>query len=274
MKCFFHQYKAITLCTLFVALAGCGLTGTTAPSQFYILSPLSESMEKAQMSWQAQSIAVAVGPVEVAEYLNRPQIVTRLSPNELKLAEFNKWAESLKDNISRIFVENLSTLLSTEAIAVFPWRGSTPIDYRAEVEVLRLDGVLGGNATLVARWAVYQEEEGEMLFAKKSIVQEAVDGQSYEALVSAQSRAIGALSHEIAEKISELIKPVAKAAGVSKKQPNSEREGFYYEVRRGDTLFKISIKYGVSVDAICRFNNITKDQPIYPGQRILIAPKK
>ncbi|MBW2058690.1 MAG: LysM peptidoglycan-binding domain-containing protein [Deltaproteobacteria bacterium] len=29
--------------------------------------------------------------------------------------------------------------------------------------------------------------------------------------------------------------------------------------------------YGVTVDELCRLNNITKDQTIYPGQKILVA---
>jgi uncharacterized lipoprotein YmbA len=190
---------------LIILLAGCAVTGTTAPSRFYMLSPLSESKEQAQVALQEECIAIGIGPVEVAEYLNRPQIVTRLSSNELKLAEFDQWAEPLKDNFSRLLAENLSSLLCADAIAVFPWGGSTPIDYRVEVEVVRLDGALGSNAILDVRWAIYREEDRRMLFTKKSSLSEATNGSGYEPFVSAQSRAIELLSREIAEQIKNIL---------------------------------------------------------------------
>ena len=45
----------------------------------------------------------------------------------------------------------------------------------------------------------------------------------------------------------------------------------YYEVCPGDNLYTISREYGVSVDELCRFNHITPDQVIRPGQKIIIS---
>lgn len=42
-----------------------------------------------------------------------------------------------------------------------------------------------------------------------------------------------------------------------------------YVVRSGDTLYKISLKYGISVNAIRQVNNLKSDM-IYPGQVLLI----
>jgi uncharacterized lipoprotein YmbA len=273
MNCFFHRFEVFVLFGLLLALSGC-ITAASPPSQFYLLSPWSESNEKPQKAIREQRVVIGVGPVEVPEYLNRPQIVTRISPFELKLAEFNHWAEPLKGSFSRVIVENLSSLLCNEAIAVFAWRGSVAIDYRVEVEVLRLDGELDINAILDARWAIFREQDREVLFAEKSSISEAVSGQGYEALVSAQSRAIWELSRQIAGEIARMRKPVAKASRASEKEPLSQHKMLYHEVRRGDTLSRISKKYGVSVDEICRLNNTTKEKIIYPGQRLLIAPVK
>lgn len=202
----FHLLSRLTLVALgalLMALGGCA--GTTAPSRFYVLSSLPSSGKEVQVVADESCITIGIGPVEVAQYLDRPQIVTRISPNELKLAEFDKWAEPLKDNFSRVLAENLSNLLCAKAIAVFPWRGSTPIDYQVEVEVLRLDGVLGNSATLVARWRIFRGERTEMLLSRKSSFSEPVKSQDYEAFVSAQSRTIAALSREIAAEIKAIL---------------------------------------------------------------------
>lgn len=188
-------------------LAGCA---SSAPSRFYVLSPLASSKAESQALKDEVCIAIGIGPVELPAYLDRPQIVTRVSENELNLAEFDKWAEPLKDNLFRVLAENLSTLLCADAISIFPWKGPTPIDYQVEVTVIRMDGNVGGNASLVARWAIFRENDKKMLLTRKSSYSEPLSSQNYKALVSAQSRTIADLSREIAEAIKEYAFSVDK----------------------------------------------------------------
>ena len=102
--------------------------------------------------------------------------------------------------------KNLLILLCTKTITFFPWRGGVPIDYRIEMEVLGLDGSLGGNVSLEAWWIVFSGDGKRMLFSKKSSFNEAVGGKDYKSLASAQSRTVGRLSAEIAEAIKILPK--------------------------------------------------------------------
>lgn len=44
----------------------------------------------------------------------------------------------------------------------------------------------------------------------------------------------------------------------------------YYTIKRGDTLWEISRKYGVSVQNIVSWNNIQNPNLIYPGQRLIL----
>lgn len=44
----------------------------------------------------------------------------------------------------------------------------------------------------------------------------------------------------------------------------------YYTIKRGDTLWKISRKYGVSIQNIVNWNNIQNANLIYPGQRLIL----
>lgn len=46
----------------------------------------------------------------------------------------------------------------------------------------------------------------------------------------------------------------------------------YHEVRRGDSLYRIAQQYGTSVGELCRLNNMTPNQVIHPGQKLLVAP--
>ena len=69
---------------------------------------------------------------------------------------------------------------------------------------IRFDGDLGENALLIARWTLFSGDGEDVLFMQRSSFSEPVNGDSYEALVSAESRALCALSREIAEAIQTL----------------------------------------------------------------------
>lgn len=64
----------------------------------------------------------------------------------------------------------------------------------------------------------------------------------------------------------------APAPGAVQKMPLSQAKGRYHEVSRGDTLYKIAKIYGISLSELRRLNNFTRDQAIYPGQKVLVAP--
>jgi len=61
-----------------------------------------------------------------------------------------------------------------------------------------------------------------------------------------------------------------------KETPSEQREGMTsirYTVQKGDFLHKIAIRYGCTVDDICRWNNLT-DKTISIGMKLLIWTKK
>ena len=194
---------AATLIFLFLALTGCG---TSTPSKFYMLNSITSPVDRPPLAENERPVSVGVGPVEFAAYLDRHQIVTRINENEVDLAMFHEWAEPLKDNFIRVFVENLSALDSRGLFAVYPTRGPAPINFQLEIEIARLDGQLGGDVLLVARWTIFRGGSNEMLFTKKSTIREPAESPDYRSLVAAESRAVEALSREVAAVISDLSK--------------------------------------------------------------------
>jgi uncharacterized lipoprotein YmbA len=127
--------------------------------------------------------------------------VTRINENRLRIADFDQWAEPVTDNFGRVLSENLSELLSQEPIAVFPYQGTTPLDLRVSVEVIRFDGSLGKTVQLTARWMIFDEVDKKMLVTKDTHIEETLTGEGYEALASGLSRTVEILSRDIAEGI-------------------------------------------------------------------------
>jgi uncharacterized lipoprotein YmbA len=174
----------------------CACAGKSASSKFYVLSPLPLSTLSG-----AEGATIGVLPVELPDYLDRPQVVTRVSENEIKFDEFNRWAEPLKDNFYRVLVENLSTLLSTAKVVETAQRAKDPVTLYVGVDVAQFDGTLGGDVVLTVKWGLMTSEGVKLLVAKRSSFKEPTGAATYEALVAAHSRAMAALSREIAEAI-------------------------------------------------------------------------
>jgi uncharacterized protein len=191
----------LALVMLVAALLALGACAST-PSRFYILNPLSTS-EVIPATAAAQGPVIAVGPVTVPKYLDRPQIVTRASRNQLTLGEFDRWAEPLPDNISRVLGENLARLVPTDHILLQTWPRPANLDYQVTVEVLDFEGGLGGESVLLALWSLLDGAE-RTLMTRRASLQVPVGGRDYEALVQAMNQMIGTLSRDIAEAIQQL----------------------------------------------------------------------
>ena len=137
-------------------------------------------------------------------YLDRVDIVIRDSQNQIRLAEFSQWAGPLQENFSRVLAENLSVLLATDKVGIFPGTRAMSFDFNVTVDVTRFDGMPGQKADLRARWAVLDQNREKMLFEKHTVLNHPTKNDSLEALIAAESRTLADLSREIAEAIKTL----------------------------------------------------------------------
>jgi uncharacterized protein len=178
-----------------------GCLGKSQVPRFYALSPITEDKAMAKSDTPARDASIGIGPIKLADYLDQSKIVTQTGDNRLVKAEFDLWAGALKDNLTNVLAENIGLLLPTEQIYIYPWRLSEPMDYQIILDVVRFDGDLGKDAWLVARWSIVGGKDKELLAVSRASIREPVTGSGYDALVTAQSRALAKLSHEIVEAI-------------------------------------------------------------------------
>lgn len=190
---------ALTASSLFIG--GCG--ATTGKTRLFVLHSLSGEDVETEIKTADEVVAIGIGPIEFPDYLDRPQIITRISKNELRLAEFDQWAVPLKEEFSRVLGENLSVLLSTDRVYTFPWKRSTRIDYRVTVRVTRFDTGVGGESLLVANWSILKGDDKTELLSKKSGLRGQAKGRGYGAIVSAMNSNLTNLGREIAAAIKE-----------------------------------------------------------------------
>lgn len=199
------QQRMIWLVLLVAAvLAGCG---RSAPVRYYTLSPLPEApQERAATSGPLQRI-VTVGPVGLPAYVNRPQVVRRLSAHELDLLDFHHWAEPLADALERLLVENLAILLAGQGVDVVPRQGSAgDAHYRLSLRLVSFDGNMGrGNVVLVGQWRITTIAGGKDLVSRRSRIEKKIRGATVADLVAAQSEALAELSRHMATALQQEI---------------------------------------------------------------------
>jgi len=178
-------------------LAGCA---SSPPARFYTLTPLSQPEAKPS-SPAAHPVSVGIEPVEVPDYLERAQIVTRDGRNELNLAEFDRWAGSLSDSIGTVLAENLGLLLGSDQVFVYPRMGTEKPDYTVAMRVLRLDCVLGGQVIVKAQWTLFAGPDRKDGATRVMTFTERLSDKGYETMVAAVGRTLEQMSREIVREI-------------------------------------------------------------------------
>jgi LysM repeat protein len=74
-------------------------------------------------------------------------------------------------------------------------------------------------------------------------------------------------------RLNSIVIEIHEASQTNRDQPATHRKGSYYRVERGDSLYGIAQKYGLTVEELRRLNNLKKGDVIYPGQRLLVNSK-
>ena len=205
------------LCLLALPLASCG---GDQPTRLYVLSP---TVDK-PASTSPQGLAVGVGPITLPKYLDRPQIVTRVNGNSLTQANLDQWGGDLNDNITRVLATDLSNLLATDRVSLYPWKDGAPVDYQVTLDITRFEQDANGASVLNAFWSIVNPKDGTVLTMRRTNYTEAgspvtppsttsnlladtsstSSNRPYDALAAAMSRDLGSLSKDIATAIQQL----------------------------------------------------------------------
>jgi uncharacterized protein len=187
---------SVIVCLGVLALL-CSGCGHTAPARFFMLDPMGVP---AQQTHERKGPLIVIGPVQLADYLSRPQIASRIDTTELAFSEFNRWAEPLDSMILRILGENLSLLLDSWRIETYPWHTPAIIHRGVRLRITRFDGAMNAEAVLTAFWTITGKSD-DVLASHTSIIREPVAEPGYSGLVKAQNRTLEKLCRSIADTI-------------------------------------------------------------------------
>ncbi len=177
---------------LLAVLHGCNVTPHT---NYYVLASSTQSE-----AVNTNPLSLGVGPVLVADYLDRVQI-TLVNDSTLAIDEFNRWGEPLSAGITRVIMEELSAQLASGKLVRFPWRGDEIPDLRIKMMVLELNRQ-NNVALMKVAWSLSATGSGDELYRGIKTYEQAPADDSYNSLVAAYNQ----LLHQLATHMTSTIK--------------------------------------------------------------------
>lgn len=135
-----------------VLLSGC--LSRSPEARTYVTSSSDGWRALAARDEAACAYSIRVAPVDLATYLDRPEIVTRASGTEIQKDTLQRWGIPLDVLIDESVSLRLASALPDAFVDVFSDARRQPSDYLVNVSVIRLDGYPGGEVELIAQWSV------------------------------------------------------------------------------------------------------------------------
>jgi uncharacterized lipoprotein YmbA len=140
-------------------LVGCG----SVPSTFYQLNV--PAPKKANRS--LPKTVVGIAEPDIADYLDQPQVVTRINGEVLRINETDRWAGAFGKNIQTALRRSLSRYVSNVAFISKPYEEPLEERYRIYLTIDRFDGDINGTVRFDGRWSLVRLEDRKLLVAQR-----------------------------------------------------------------------------------------------------------
>jgi len=199
-------YKHLTIGLLslvtLIIVSGCA---NTQSSNLYLLKA-HEGISLPKEISPLKGVHIAVERIRIPKYLDRPTIMTTGDDMKLVYSEFRRWGSPIENNISEVLVLNLGSLLPESIVLSSRSMAPHPPDYILHVQIQRLDGELGKEVMLMARWGIFSNDAGIQKYVSGGSTSNKVklSGDEYGDYVAAINRMITDLSIKIANNLSNM----------------------------------------------------------------------
>lgn len=191
---YIYKFQNINiLIVLFFLISACSLGGKSSPSHFYVLDSKAESVTNEHL----KNLSMAVGPMTIPGYIDRPQIVTKTKSSELQLAEFDRWAEPMGDMMIRTLTGNIKAITGSHLIYSYPWPSRLNYAYQISAKIIKFENDENGDALLVVHWQLRDKKDD----SKSKIIHSEFKSNAVDTSYSARVAALNDTLSQFAEKI-------------------------------------------------------------------------
>ena len=189
------------LLLLAVVLAGC--VGSGMPVHQYTLEVIADR-EQPRGSGAAIPGMVLIGPVNLPRQYAGSSIVTRPGPGEVHSSATHVWAAPLDGQIASTLARELSLLLTTDRVTVFPGPRFGEKKWPLGLDVRQFSGRPGKDFTCNLTWTLNDLESRKIIKRRGFSLTLPVKGKGYRDYTGAASAALAAFSREMAPVLAEV----------------------------------------------------------------------
>ncbi|MDX1709437.1 MAG: PqiC family protein, partial [Desulfobacterales bacterium] len=111
-------------------------------------------------------------------------------------------------DFARVVAENISVLLSTEQVDVYPWDADFNPRYQITFDIQHFEGRQDQDVVLEVFWRIIDPQNKEILRFERSVIREPLTAGDYDTLIAAKSQAVEELSKIIVNEIKRFKKNV------------------------------------------------------------------
>jgi len=137
--------------------------GSSPPVRYFSLEPIDVDYRQDG----EDSLVLGLGPLRLADYLKRSQVITRGDNTEILVDQQHRWAEPLDTAVQRTLATNVDRLLDSVAVVSFPDTDTTAVDYRVVGRVHRFDVDRSGMAVLEVQWRIQDADGGPVIAPRR-----------------------------------------------------------------------------------------------------------
>jgi uncharacterized protein len=174
-------------------LAGC-MTPGSPMSDYYLLTA-----QSAPAPQQLEHVSLGVGPVRVAPFLERVQLVSHDGRADLDVDDRHRWAEPLDKGVQRVLVQNLAVLTGAQT-RNFPWSRSAIPQRALRIDVLDLNS-WHDRAVLEVLWVLEDTSGKQPPLRGRQRLEHSLDSSDPAARVLAYSMLLDRLAQIIADQL-------------------------------------------------------------------------
>src|SRR5262249_11886259 len=181
----------IPLAMLAAGALGCA----SAPARFYSLDSTATATNA-----PPERAAVMVGPVTIPPSGDQPQFVGQGGPNQREGGGVQPWVAPPSDRIRRGIAGALAVQLGSPDVTTAGLANFNPT-YWVTIDVRRFESMRGQAAIVDAVWVVRRTAGKPVTRSGRTLARETVQGDGFDALAAAHSRALATVSSDIAAAI-------------------------------------------------------------------------
>jgi len=190
------RISSLLLLTSLLSMVGCVVQ---QPVTLYQLDSGNPKMPVAN-----KGVAVLLGPVSIADYLQQPTLLQRQPDGSLTPATEARWAGALGADIDQVLLRQLASRLETQRLVMAPGGAGFVPDVQVELTISRMDSGPLQPAVLDAQWRLL-DRRGQLRDSRLIHIEEPHLGGSAD-----QVRAQSVVLRRLAEQLASAIKPMSE----------------------------------------------------------------